>query len=353
LFPCYHVFILNSRRPVTLKEIAERVGVGASTASVVLNGAKSGTKVSAETRRAILQAAQELNYRPNALARSLRCRRTGIVGFFSGYEYIDPRNQYIAEVLAGLQTGCARHGLNLLLYTPHSGHPPAEVVGNLEDGRLDGLVITARPEHPINSLLAGSHLPVVAIADRIPGLPCVVADAAEGGRLQARHLFERGHRRVLYVPSDYPFPSVEERQRSFMAEAAQLGMEVVQGGPVSAHLDDFELPPEIHLRLVPDDLEKLKGPGRATAVQCWDDTPAYRIASQLADLGYRVPFDVAVSGYNGCAHSAEPRWNLTTVRADWPSVAAAAVEVLHACIEGLEFSDTTVSPVELIIGATT
>ncbi len=82
---------MRTKRAHTLRDVAERVGVGPATASVVLNGSRSGTKVSEKTREAILQAARELNYRPNALARSLRTRRTGIVGYFSGYSFIDPR----------------------------------------------------------------------------------------------------------------------------------------------------------------------------------------------------------------------------------------------------------------------
>ena len=327
--------------------------MGPATASVVLNGSKSGTKVSEKTRLAIEQAARELNYRPNVLARSLRKSRTGIVGFFSGYDYIEPRNQYIAEVMSGLQRGCVRHGLNMLLFTPTSEHSEAEIVSNLTDGRIDGLVITARPEHQINALLAGSHLPVVAIADRIPELPSILADAAEGGRLQARHLAERGHRRVLYVPSDYPFPSVLERQISFHAEAERLGVEVVDGAPVSGHIDETVALSGIKLRLPDEDVARLSGTDRLSAIQCWDDTPAYRIASQLADLGFRIPQEVAIAGYNGCVPSVEPRWKLSTVRANWSDVGAAAIDVLKASVDGGEFPMVSVLPVQFVVGSTT
>lgn len=344
---------MSDRKPPTLKEIAERVGVRTSTASVVLNGAKSGTKVSEQTRQAILDVARELNYRPNALARSLRRRRTGIVGFFSGYEYLDPRNPYIAEVLSGLQQGCSRQGLDLLLYTPNAGHTPEEIVANLSNGRLDGLVMTARPEHPISSLLIDAQLPVVAIADRLPGVPCVVVDAEEGGRLQARHLHERGHRRVLYLPADYPFPSVIERHRSFVEEAEGLGMEVVEGTPLSGHLEHENIVEGARLRMSDTDVARLRTPDAPTAIQCWDDGPAYRVASQLASLGFRVPEDVAVMGYDGFMPSVEPRWRLSTVRAPWRAVGEAAVQTLHACIEGLPYLSEIVLPVELVVGSTT
>ncbi|RYG23820.1 LacI family transcriptional regulator, partial [bacterium] len=147
-----------ARRPATLKEISARVGVGPSTASVVLNGAKSGTKVSEETRKAILEVARELNYRPNVVARSLRRQQTGIVGFFSGYEGVDPRNPLVAELLHGIQSGCARQGLDLLLYSANVGHSAEEIAANLSNGRLDGLVVTALPGHPITKLLTKEHL---------------------------------------------------------------------------------------------------------------------------------------------------------------------------------------------------
>jgi len=329
------------------------VGVGPSTASVVLNGSRSGTKVSEVTREAILKAAQELNYRPNGLARSFRKSRTNMVAFFSGYEYIDAKDLYIAEILSGLQQGCADRQLNLLLCSPYSGRTADEIMAILADGHLDGMVITARPEHPICSLLAGSHLPVVAIADKIPNLPSVTVDAADGGRLQARHLHERGHRRVLYVPSDYPFPSVLERQESFFTECRILGIEVIEGAAVSGHVDPLKAEVACRLVLKPDDLALLRRDQSLTAVQVWDDTPAYRIATQLADEGFQIPERIAVVGYNGSVSAIEPRWKLSTVRAPWREVGISAISVLQSLIEGTSIPMETVLPVHFVHGSTT
>lgn len=345
---------MSTNKPATLKQIAERAGVGTTAASVVLNGSKSGTRVSEETRAAILKAARELNYRPNGLAQSLRKRRTGIVGYFSGYQAIDPRNQYIAEVMSGLQAGCVRNGLDLLLYTPRETQTPEEIVANLSNGRLDGLVMTSRPEHPIATLLAETHLPVVAIADPIPGIPSVVADASAGGAMQAQHLFERGHRRVLYLPADFPFPSVQERYDGFLRAAHALGMEVVEGAPLHGHHPELGPREDLfRLQMPASDLERLKGSKRATAVQCWDDAPAYRVASQLADAGFRVPEDVAVMGYNGGIPAMEPRWRLSTIHAPWREIAVTAVATLHSRIEGMEVPELQILPVELVVGLTT
>ncbi|RYG45868.1 LacI family transcriptional regulator [bacterium] len=290
-----------------------------------------------------------MNYRPNGLARSLRTRRTGIVGYFSGYECIDPRNEYIAAVMGGMQSGCTQMGLDLLLYTPHTDLSPESVVANLSNGRLDGLIVSARPEHPITALLAVDHLPVVALADPLPDIPSVVADSYHGGQLQARHLAERGHRTVLYVPADYPFLSVLDRYRGFRDEAAVLGLTVIDGQPVHGHHPEIG-PSEA--RLHPHDLALFSQADRPTAVVVWDDAPAYRIASQLADAGIRIPECIAVVGYNGCIPATEPRWRLSTVRAPWHHIGETAVRTLHRLIEGEDVSTVTTLPVEMIRGAT-
>lgn len=344
---------MSTVRPATLKEIASRAGVNTAAVSVVLNGARSTSRVSEATREAILVAARELNYRPNGLARSLRNRRTGIVGYFSGYDCIDPRNQYVAEVMSGLQSACVALGLDLLLYTPHADLTPEKIVSSLTDGRLDGLIVTALPNHPIVPLLARTHLPVVAIADPLPEIPSVVANSEAGGRLQARHLYDRGHRRVLYLPSDFPFPSVLDRQRGFLEEAESLGIEVRFGRAIHGHHPELRSLRTQNLLLPNQDLAQLEGPDRATAVLCWDDAPAYRIASQLSRLGLRIPEDVAVMGFNGCTPAAELRWDLSTVRAPFREMAACAVRTLHLALGNQEVPALQTLPVELVPGATT
>ncbi|HWD39834.1 MAG TPA: LacI family DNA-binding transcriptional regulator [Fimbriimonas sp.] len=344
---------MSTSKPATLKEIALRAGVNTAAVSVVLNGSRSTSRVSAANREAVLRAAAELNYRPNGLARSLRKRRTGIIGYFSGYQALDPRNAYIAEVMSGLQAACVRLELDLLLYTPHRDLSPEMVVNSVSDGRLDGVIVTARNDHPIVPLLARAHLPVVAIADLLPDIPSVVADSGEGGRLQARHLHEEGHRHVLYLPADFPFASVLERQSEFVNQAGRLGMKVTFGRSIHGYHPELSSVESKNMRMPDEDLDRLRGPDRATCVLCWDDTPAFRVASQLSDLGFGIPKDVAVMGFNGCFSSTEPRWNLSTIRAPFREMASIAVDTLHRAIDRQEVLSVQVLPVELIKGATT
>jgi DNA-binding LacI/PurR family transcriptional regulator len=96
----------SPNKKVTLKDIAHAVGVSQFTVSVVLNGAKSNTRVSDVTRTKILDAAREMGYLPNALARALRNQATNILGLYFGYGHLEPHDPFHAEVLTGLQRGC-------------------------------------------------------------------------------------------------------------------------------------------------------------------------------------------------------------------------------------------------------
>src|SRR5579883_1319125 len=96
----------------TLADVARKAGVSKVAASVVLNGARANARVSAETRKRIHEAARELNYHPNAVARSLRRRQTHIIGLYNGYGISDTHKPFNAEIISGLELGCEAFGKN-------------------------------------------------------------------------------------------------------------------------------------------------------------------------------------------------------------------------------------------------
>src|SRR5213082_1158874 len=101
--------LVAPRRSATMKDIAEHVGVSKMTVSKVLGQTSSNVGVSDNTRARILAVARQMKYGPNAIARSLRSKQTNIVGLYSGYHFVDPRNPFLAEIVGGLQEGCAEH----------------------------------------------------------------------------------------------------------------------------------------------------------------------------------------------------------------------------------------------------
>jgi len=329
----------------TLGDVAKIAGVSKMAVSVVLNGARSGTRVSEATRERILAAAAELDYQVNPIARSLRTKQTGIIGFYSGNHSLEDRSPYIREILLGIRQAADEIGKDLLMFGIFDGKSATEVFRALSDGRVDGLVIHADADDPVVHLLAGSSFPVVAHTDALGTIPSVVVDDDLGGRLQAQLLHGKGHRRVLVRTSKYPFISVKRRTYAFLDEAKKLGMETKLGRGTT-HGSDHSLDPDEM------DLFRLDNPSRFTAIATWDDGCAHVQIGQIAAAGLRIPEDVAVVGYNGVPSEYPLLWDVTSIDCRWHEVARTAVRTLQDRIAGLDVPMETRLPVVLRQGAT-
>jgi LacI family transcriptional regulator/LacI family purine nucleotide synthesis repressor len=281
---------IHDDRTVTLKDIAKRAGVSVMAVSTVLRGKTGTVRVSEETREKILRVAQEMRYRPHAVARALRQRRTDTIGFYSGHGYVDVRSPFHSVIIGGLQEGCDLHRKNLLLYGTLTGSSPNEIYDHFADGRIDGLVIIASARDPLVSLLRDSSLPTVAIVDSIPGLPSVVADEAEGARLIVDRLAERGHRRVLYCydpDADERLDSAHRRRVAF-EEQCSLHAVAIEYWQVE------DAPDRRDSILV--QWKQRRCEESATAVVCRHDVAAYKFLRHCEVESIAVPGDQAVVG---------------------------------------------------------
>jgi DNA-binding LacI/PurR family transcriptional regulator len=328
----------------TLAEVAAQAGVSTVAASVVLNGSRTGTRVSPTTRERILDIAASLQYRPNALARSLRQKRTNIIGFYNTQNTVfDPRYPFFGAILAGVQAGCEEHHKDLLIHPKFRSHSDDDIFLELLNGQIDGLVLYARTVTPLIERLVESHLPVVTVSEEVPGVPYVGIDEAGGSKLLARHLAEKGYRRILYRRTDEVLPStLQERAQSFSDEATALGLTLMH----SRCNDEFPNAEETEMLLSGDGQ-------RPEAVACWSDYSADGMTRFCLQQDLRIPQDLALVGFDGLPAMNRPALRLTTVRAPWAEVARTAVGLLAAQCEGKEVPQRTILPVELVVGDTT
>ncbi|MGV3618122.1 MAG: LacI family DNA-binding transcriptional regulator [Fimbriimonas sp.] len=330
-------------RSVTLRDVAERVSVSPFTVSVVLNGAKSNTRVSQATRERILQAAEEMGYRPNGLARALRQRTTNILGLYFGYGHLEPHDPFHAEVLTGLQRGCEACNKDLMIHYSFHRYSVDEVFGELAGGKIDGVVLIAAPNDPLVARVRGSNLPVIAMTDAIEGIPSIVADDAAGSRAIADHLHAKGHRVVLYRACPGESDSASRRLKAFEARAAELGLVTITG-----RTSDWRGRVEEEEAAILHRRHELG----ITATVCWGDPSAHALLQFCKANGISVPDDLAVVGFNGIEPPVEPARVLTTVRAYWSNVAQGAVHLLVDRLEGREVPELTILPVEFSPGET-
>lgn len=328
----------------TLKDVAGKAAVSPYTVSTVLNGARSNTRVSEETRQRILQAAVELGYRPNGIARSLRSRRTNIIGLYFGYGSLEPHDPFHAEVLTGLQRGCEAYRKDLMIHYSFHKYDVEEVFSELAGGKIDGLVLLAAPSDPLVQRVRESGMLVVAITDALEGIPSVVADDAHGSKMIVEHLAKGGHRRILYRVCPGESDSATRRFDAFKSHASSLGIDVLEGNTT-----------DWRGKLGPNEIEQIARRVELgiSAVVCWGDPSANALLRYCYKNRIRIPEELSIVGFNGIEPSVEPRQRLTTVRANWAEVAQCAVSLLARRIEGESVPMWTVMPVQFSEGETT
>ena len=321
--------------PITAKDIARELKLSQPTVSRILSG-DLRHRASDETRRRVLETAERLGYHPNAVARSLRQGRTNVIGIHTSYKY-DARNPFLGAIVGGLQRACGDYDLDLILHNALHGSRAETMYGKLRDGRIDGLILHSSGNAPLVDVLRRSALPVVAVADPLPGLPTVTCNDADGMKQLIDLLWERGHRNFAFLAPRIWLPSVERRQQAFEAELKRRKVPSARRQVISIELE--EAAPSL------DELQKMA----PVAACCWNDRTAYNLLRACGAQGVRVPDQLAVAGFDGFRDDLLPARQLLTVGCPWPDVAAKALEVLVGLIENRDGRNANSAPTEIIL----
>jgi DNA-binding LacI/PurR family transcriptional regulator len=324
---------------VTLTEVAREASTSVMVASVVLNGARSNTRVSDEVKARVRTTAARLGYQPSMLARSLRQKKTDLIGFYGGYGFHQLKMPFASELLGGLQRACEERQKDLVLYGSFRGRDADGLFGQLVGGTIDALVLLAPEGDPLAERLKQSALPVIAVVDPIDGLASLGVDDAEGGRLAARHLHARSCERLAFRRASEPRRSQRRREEGFCAEAKalQLPVEILQEVHWSGTLDEVS---QWHLS---DPAHRPDG------VFCANDLSAYHQLEDARKRGISVPEDLKIVGFDGILGVVPPARTLTTIHAPWAEAARRAV---YALLDDAPPQEMLL-PVSLIPGDTT
>jgi LacI family transcriptional regulator len=334
-----------------LKDVARLAEVDPSTASRVLRG-DPAQHVRPETRQRILDAARHLEYRPNALARSLRTRRTGTIGLV--IPSLD--NVGFADVTHGIQIGAARAGMLLLVVEEQAlgggGDGRSEVVYErlVGDGLVDGLIVafaTLQDRHLAR--LAERGIPLVLVNRRTLGLSgSVVVDDQAGARLAVEHLAGQGHSRIGYLGLAADTDTAQRRRdgyRDGLAAAGRGALPTLEESTSPTVEGGFEGIGRL-LDRTPDD--------PPTAIFVASLMSALGVRSGLIGRGMRIPEDVSVVAFNDhpiAEHISPP---LTTIRMPNLEMGEAAVHMLEGAIAGMPVGDVMISqPPQVIVRGST
>ncbi|WP_030058537.1 LacI family DNA-binding transcriptional regulator [Streptomyces novaecaesareae] len=314
-------------RPVTLRVIADRLGLDVSTVSRVLNGSEGDGRraASGPTARRVRELADELGYRRNPAAVSLRTRRSNLIGVV----FARLSEVVVATIYEGIEEEAARHGL--AAFVTNTQDDPArqrERIAMVLGRRVDGVIIG--DAHLDGAALADPVLrrtPHILVNRRTEGeLPAVTCDDYRGGRLVAEHLLGLGHTRVGCVAGE-PFASTgTDRTAGFVDRYAEAGL------PVPAELVRHCAFDTVGGRAAATAL--LTTPRRPTALFAVNDLAAIGVLGAARDLGLHPGRDLALAGFNDTPVAAELPVALTTVRSPMAEQGRVAVRELLRRIGG-------------------
>ena len=306
---------------VTLRSVAELVGLTASTVSAVLNSSSASHSVPERTKKRILAAARALDYRPNFFARSLRVKRTYMIGVI--LEEIG--DAYGSLVISGIER-CLREQNVFFLTVAHRHDKKllASYSTVLRERGVEGFIT-------VDTLLAEEpSLPTVAVAGhrRIKGVTNIVLDHRRAASLALKHLVDLGHEKIAFMKGSRLSADSDERWNAICEVAAKLGIRMRQELIIELKGDDPT--PNLGYPFAKQLLER-KQP--FTALFAYNDISAIGSICAFQEAGLRVPDDISVVGFDDIQSAAYISPPLTTVRQPLIKMGEIAARTLLGRIE--------------------
>ena len=297
-----------------IKEVAEHAGVAVGTVSRVLNNHPS---VTAEVRARVKAVIEELGYRPDPFARSMRSKISRLIGIVIP----DLTNPFFAELVQCAERAATELDHNVILMTSFDdGAQEADRIAQLASRKVDGIILV--PSNGAHSVQAPKGLPLIAVDRILPEYPGVAADHRRGARMAVEYLVGLGHRRIACIAGPDELSPAFERLQGYLDVIEALGDR--QAAPLVVHgAFDYESGHTAGGRL----LAKPQGK-RPTAIFASSDQQAIGCLRAANDLGISVPADLSIVGFDGIPLSNLTTPRLTTVMQPMTEIARAAISAL-------------------------
>lgn len=312
----------RSRAP-TLADVADRAGMSKAAVSMILND-RPGSRLSEEAARRVRSVAEEMGYRPNPAARSLRLGTTRTIGFVSDEVTL---TRHASDMIRGTLDTARGHEHTVLM--AEAGGDPAqlnEAIEQMVDRRVDGILLGLMSARLIDPDTSRVEVPLVIVNGRTTsGHASVLPDEHAAGRAVAELLLDAGHRRVgvigpLAAAMDDPTYSVTipDRFAGIHEVFAERGVEELL---VETSAWDAENGFERTDALIDTHPE-------VTAILAANDSVAFGVYQALSERGLRIPADMSVASFDNEVLASLQRPGLTTVHLPYEEMARRGVEML-------------------------
>lgn len=306
---------------VTLKSVAERVQLSPGTVSAVLNNAPSSRHIPEATRKRIMAAARELNYKPNFFARTLRNKRTYTIGVITP----EIGDVYGGVVIAGIEeyvrdkdyffiTGIHRHDPQLF----------KKYLTLLLERGVEGVITVDL------NLQQSIPVPTVAVAGHRQhgGVTNIILDHQHAARLALEHLVELGHRDIAVMIGDPGSADAADRWQAIAQVAGAMGIPIQP--ELTIQISGAQSSPELGYPYAKELLGRKKP---FTALFAYNDISAIGAVRAFQESGLQVPQDISVVGFDDIQGAAFHYPSLTTVRQPLSRMGNIAAQALIERIE--------------------
>lgn len=317
---------------VTIKEIANKLGVSISTVSKGLNGASD---ISAELRQQVLDTAVEMGY---STKRSRKLENRRLCLFIKNMAYSSP-NEFGYDIVLGFKQNAFRHNWDVTIvpatdelqsaekydtYLLKNGYSGAFVIGfDLTDNWMKQIETTTMP-----TILFDNSVP------RNPNVCTLGTDSFEGIEAAVHHLYELGHRKIAFLNGPRFSLVSEQRLSAFTETMNELHLPVERWMTVYGQYDEESA----HLH-VPGFLEN-----GATAIMCGSDLIAVGVLKECHSRDLRVPDDISVIGFDDTPLAANSHPPLTTIRQERNELGKAACALLGSLVRQIPISRSMMHP---------
>lgn len=323
---------------VTLTDVARRAGVSVATASKALN---ARDEVAPETRRRVLQAADELSFQPNVLARGLISGRTRTIGLLTD----ELAGRFSIPILLGVENALGSEQMSVLLCDARGDAiRRRHYIRTLLARQVDGFIILGDSNDVRPSLTGDIPVPVVYVYGESddPNDLSLLADDADGARLATEHLVSLGRRNIAHITGPENYRAARDRVASLRDVLDGAGLSLIGGEPLYGEWSQRwgRHAARMLLSSYPE----------IDAIFCGNDQIATGVANTLRDLGRRIPDDVSIVGYdNWNEFAADCQPPLTTVDLNLQQLGETAVKHLFAALDGQPSSGVIRQPCRLVV----
>jgi len=311
---------------ITLKDVAKEAGVSTATVSRVIN---NKGLISSQTVELVYQAVEKLGYEPNVLARNLRMKETSTILILVP----NITNPYYAHIISGISDTTRKLGFSsFICNTNGERQQEKEILNMLAKRRADGAILLATELGAEWLRKYSEKYPIVQCSEYDPNIdiPHVTIDNYKAAREVVKYLISLGHRRIGMISSENKYLSTQLRLKGYKDELIAAGVNPLDDYVYYASQDYTFQSGKKGAQVL------LSQENRPTALFCISDILAQGAITGANEMGFHVPGDVAVIGFDDVEQTTIYRPNITTVAQPCYEIGQRSAELLYQHIRQMQ-----------------